>query len=71
MPRTKKIKSAGRFGTGYGLRIRKRLKKIEEKQHKKQTCPLCKKKGVKEEAKGIWYCKKCKKKFASRTYYIE
>ena len=71
MVRTKKVKSAGRFRVGYGLRVRKRLKKIEEKQHKKQQCPFCKKNGVKRKSKGIWYCKKCKKKFASGTFFIE
>ena len=68
---TKKVKSAGRFGIKYGLRVRGRLKKVEEKQRKKQICPLCKKGIVKRLASGIWKCKKCKKKFASNTYYID
>tara|TARA_Y100000310_G_scaffold323580_1_gene384193 strand:+ start:1169 stop:1399 length:231 start_codon:yes stop_codon:yes gene_type:complete len=71
MARTKKVKSAGRFRTGYGLRVRKRLKKVEDRQHEKQICPFCQKKGVKRKSKGIWHCKKCKKKFASGTFYIE
>ncbi|MEK6820649.1 MAG: 50S ribosomal protein L37ae [Nanoarchaeota archaeon] len=71
MARTKKVKSAGRFGAGYGLRVRKRLIKIEEKQRKKQICPFCKKSGVKRIASGIWHCKKCGKKFTSSAYYIE
>jgi len=71
MVKTKKIKSAGRFGAGYGLRVRKRLKKVEEKQRKKQSCPFCKKPGVKRLSKGIWKCNKCNKKFASDIFYIE
>ena len=71
MARTKKVKSAGRFGAGYGLRVRKRLIKIEEKQRKKQICPFCKKSGVNRIASGIWHCKKCGKKFTSSAYYIE
>jgi len=68
--KTKKIKSAGRFGAGYGLRVRKRLRKVEEKQRKKQECLFCKSK-AKRVAKGIWKCSKCGKKFASGTFYIE
>ena len=69
--KTKKIKHAGRFGVGYGIKVRKRLNKIEEKQRKKQTCPFCRKLGVKRIAKGIWKCPKCGKKFAAGTFYIE
>ncbi len=70
MARTKKIKSAGRFGAGYGIRVRKRIKKIEETQRKKQECPFCGKKGIKKIASGIWQCKKCGKKFASGAYTV-
>lgn len=70
MPKTKKVKSAGRFGAGYGIRIRKKLREVEDKQRKKQKCPFCKAR-VKRLAKGIWQCKKCRKKFASDVFYIE
>ena len=69
MVRTKKVKSTGRFGTGYGSRIRKRLVSIEGKQRKTQSCPFCK--GIaKRMSKAIWKCNKCKKTFASHTYYL-
>lgn len=71
MARTKKVKAAGRFGAGYGIRIRKRLNKTEEKQRKKQACPFCKKLGAKRVSKGIWKCSKCNKKFAAGTFCIE
>ena len=67
----KKTKSAGRFGARYGRSVRARVVKIEEKQRKKQKCPFCGKTGVKRVSKGIWYCPKCDKKFASNTYYLE
>ncbi len=69
----KKIKSAGRFGARYGKKIKTKLIKVEEKQRVKQECPFCKKIGVKRISKGIWQCtrKKCNKKFASNTYYLE
>jgi large subunit ribosomal protein L37Ae len=66
----KKVKSAGRFGARYGKRVRDRLVQIETKQRVKQKCPFCKKLGVKRISKGIWNCKKCGKKFASNTYYL-
>ncbi len=69
--KSKKTKSAGRFGARYGRAVRVKLVKVEEKQRKKQRCPYCKKPGVKRLSKGIWHCKKCGKKFASDTYYLE
>jgi len=68
--KSKKAKSAGRFGPRYGKTVRARLVKVEEKQRKKQKCPFCQKLGVKRLSKGIWHCKKCNKKFASDTYYL-
>ena len=68
--RTRKVKSAGRFGARYGAKIKKKLIKTESIQRKKQKCPFCK--GIsKRLSKGIWQCKKCKKKFASDAYYIK
>jgi len=69
--KSKKTKSAGRFGARYGKRVRTKLVKVETKQRVKQTCPYCAKKGVKRLSKGIWHCKKCDKKFASDTYYLD
>ncbi len=68
MARTRKVKSTGRFGAGYGLRIRTRLKKVEGLQRKRQICPFCKKQTIKKMATGIWSCKSCKKRFASDAY---
>lgn len=69
--KTKKTKSAGRFGAGYGKKARSKLVNVESKQRKKQKCPFCKKLGAKRQAKGIWKCDKCDKKFASNTYYLD
>jgi len=69
--KSKKSKSAGRFGPRYGKKIRDKLIKVEIKQRKKQKCPFCGKLGVKRLSKGIWKCSRCDKKFASNTYYLD
>jgi len=68
--KSKKSKSAGRFGARYGRSVRNKLVNVEQKQRKKQKCPYCGKIGLKRLSKGIWHCKKCDKKFASDTYYL-
>jgi large subunit ribosomal protein L37Ae len=69
--KSKKTKSAGRFGTRYGRAVRAKLVGVEQKQRKKQKCPYCKKLGVKRLSTGIWHCKKCGRKFASDAYYLK
>lgn len=69
--KSKKSRSAGRFGARYGRSVRTKTANIEQKQRKKQNCPYCGKPGVKRVSKGIWHCEKCGKKFASDTYYLE
>ncbi len=69
--KSKKSKSAGRFGARYGKRVRDKVVKVETKQRKKQKCPFCGKLGVKRLSKGIWKCSRCDKKFASNTYYLD
>ena len=68
--KSRKTKSAGRFGARYGKRVRDKLVKVETNQRVKQKCPFCEKEGVKRISKGIWECPRCKKKFASNTYYL-
>jgi len=70
MTKTKKVSSAGRFGVRYGKKIRENVLLVERRQKKKQECPFCKK-IAKRLAKGIWQCKKCKKKFTGGAYYLK
>jgi len=65
----KKIKSAGRFGAGYG-KIKQKLINVEAKQRTRQECPFCKGK-AKRQAKAIWLCSKCNKKFAGGTFHLK
>ena len=69
MPKTKKTKSAGRFGARYGRKVRLKTAEIESKQRKKQECIFCNG-TAKRLSKGIWLCNKCKKKFAHHTYFL-
>ena len=69
MPKTKKVKAAGRFGARYGRSVRTKILEIESLQRKKQKCIFCN--GIaKRLSKGIWHCKKCDKKFASHVYLL-
>lgn len=69
--KSKKTKASGRFGSRYGKKVRTKLVKVEDKQRVKQKCPFCEKIGAKRSSKGIWECPKCKKRFASDTYYLK
>lgn len=71
MPRTKKIGSAGRFGSRYGRTIRQKVANIEKKQKAPKKCPYCNAKKVKRLSFGIWQCKKCKNKFTGKAYSID
>lgn len=65
----KKVGSAGRFGTRYGMRLRQKVSEIEEIQKKLHICPKCNFKKLKRISTGIWYCKKCGTKVAGPAYF--
>jgi len=66
--RTKKVGTAGRFGSRYGRKIKVDLTKVEKLQKAKYICPKCKRKSVKRISAGIWQCQKCGTKFAGGAY---
>lgn len=66
--RTKKVKSVGRFGPRYGVRIRRRIREIESRQKTWHECPNCAAPRVKRVSTGIWECRKCAHKFAGGSY---
>ncbi len=68
MGSTKKVRKTGRFGSRYGVGIRKRLLKIEDKQQKTYACPFCGFKKVKRKAAGLYVCRKCHASFAGGAY---
>jgi large subunit ribosomal protein L37Ae len=69
MARTKKVGSAGRFGTRYGRKVKLKIAKLEKSR--KFSCPECKKPVLKREAPGIWKCGKCGLKLAGKAYRPE
>lgn len=68
---TKKVKSAGRFGSRYGVGIRKKLLKVETEQKKKHLCPFCGLGRVRRQSAGVFYCRKCNASFAGGAYLPE
>ena len=70
MAKKKKKKSTGRFGPRYGSRLKDKFCEIETRQKKLYKCPLCFKDRVKRLYVGIWYCTKCKTKFAGKAYSL-
>ena len=66
--RTKKVGSAGRFGSRYGVRARTRVRNVEIQQKAKHTCPSCGHLRVKRISTSIWQCGKCNVKFAGGAY---
>jgi len=57
-----------RLGSRYGLNVRKKLGKVEALKKSAKECPYCGHNSVKWLAVGIWYCKKCGKKFTGKAY---
>jgi large subunit ribosomal protein L37Ae len=67
----KKIKAFGKFGPGYGIRVRKKYNKIESQQRTSQPSPFHSGSRAKRIAAGIWKCLKTGKIFAGDAYYLE
>ncbi len=70
MTKTKKVGASGRFGVRYGATVRARWNAVEIKRKAKQKCPYCGKLSCKREAKGLWLCKSCKKRFTAGAYTV-
>jgi len=66
----KKIKAAGKFGAGYGRRVRNKYNAIESLQRKTQPSPFHPTGKAKRIAAGIWKCLKTGRIFAGHAYYL-
>jgi len=69
--KTKKIKAFGKFGAGYGVRVRSEYNAIEALQRKKQKSPFHSKGRVKRIAAGIWKDVRTGKVFAGPAYVLD
>ncbi|AOV95047.1 hypothetical protein AQV86_03935 [Nanohaloarchaea archaeon SG9] len=67
MPRDNK--SAKRFGSRYGSRIRKNVDEAEDRED--VECPECGSGKVERNAAGIWECRKCGQKTAGGAYNMD
>ncbi len=65
---TGKVGSSGRFGARYGVKIRRRLKDIEDVKNQMHECPSCHQLKVKRVSVGVWQCQRCSTKFAAGAY---
>ena len=65
---TKKVGSAGRFATRYGVKTRTQIAMIEAKQKAFHACPRCGQLRVKRLGSGIWKCRRCLCVFAGGAY---
>jgi large subunit ribosomal protein L37Ae len=66
---TKKVGITGKYGPRYGTKTKKVVKEIEVKERQQRVCPYCERLALKRIAAGIWYCRKCKTKFAGGAYF--
>lgn len=69
--RTKKVGSAGRFGTRYGSTVKKKWLEMENLRKSSYVCPRCHHVSVKREHPGIWKCRKCDLEFVGDSYSPE
>ena len=68
MGNTLKVGTAGRFGSRYGVGIRKRILAVESKQNVDSSCPFCGFSKIRREAAGLFNCKKCEARFTGGAY---
>ena len=68
MAKTKKVGIVGRYGTRYGVSVRRRIKEVEDSLHKAHTCPACNAARIRRQSKGVWTCGKCGLKFSGGAY---
>jgi large subunit ribosomal protein L37Ae len=67
--KTLKVGTTGRYGVRYGTKTKKAIREIEGRMKKEKVCPYCERPALKRIAAGVWYCKKCKSKFAGAAYF--
>ncbi len=68
MGNTKKVGSSGRYGSRYGVGVKKRVLAVEKRMAKKIPCPFCGFSKTKRTAPGLYLCMKCSANFTGGAY---
>ncbi|MAK40581.1 MAG: 50S ribosomal protein L37ae [Euryarchaeota archaeon] len=66
--RTQKAGATARFGSRYGVSVRRRAGSAMSKKSRKYTCPNCQYPKVRREVAGIWKCRKCNHTFSGGVW---
>jgi len=69
--RTAKVGITGKFGTRYGAKLRKQVKKIEIIQRDSYVCVFCGRTSVRRVAVGIWRCSGCRRTVAGGAWELK
>ena len=71
MGSTKKVGSTGRFKGRYGVGIKRRVLKVEDKAKELGACPFCGFERIKRVAAGLFVCRKCGARFTGGAYEVQ
>ena len=66
--RTNKAGVTGRYGTRYGVSVRRNAGNVLRKKNASYTCPTCNYRKVRRVSVGIWSCSKCGHTFAGGAW---
>ena len=66
--RTQKAGATARFGSRYGVSVRRRAGSALRKKSRLYVCPSCQYRKVRRKSAGIWECKKCNYTFTGGVW---
>tara|TARA_B100001029_G_C14975779_1_gene402963 strand:- start:20 stop:394 length:375 start_codon:yes stop_codon:yes gene_type:complete len=66
--RTQKMGATAKFGSRYGVSVRRRAGAALKKKSKLYTCPKCHYIKVRRKSAGIWHCNKCDYTFSGGVW---
>ena len=66
--RTQKAGLTARFGSRYGVSVRRRAGSALRKKSRLYVCPSCQYRKVRRKSAGIWECKKCNYTFTGGVW---
>ena len=66
--RTQKLGATAKYGSRYGVSVRRRAGAALKKKSKLYTCPKCHYNKVRRKSAGIWHCNKCDYTFSGGVW---